>query len=155
MTMPTNERETYIPVTLLFLVINSGITVILLLLIINAPVRTTSANLSVNPYLNTSHYPVFRPYVQNTNFWLTINGSVYQYWVALDNYQSDVSPCIMKMQAVRNGNATYALTQAEVNATLRSADILLASGNSPKQHEYGTPIILANIHLLLCSNYTR
>ena len=153
--MPTHERKTQSTLTLVFLVINGGITVILLLLIINAPVRTTPANLSVNPYLNTSHYPVFMPYVQNTNLWLTINGSVYQYWVALDNYQSGAFPCIMKMQAVRNDNATYALTQAEVNATLGSADILLASGNSPKQHEYGTPIILANIHLLLCSNYTR
>lgn len=150
--MKRNNPIPLIP-SLLFMV--SGIVVIIYLAISIATVQTTSANLSANPYLNTSHYPVFMPYVQNTNLWLTINGSVYQYWVALDNYQSGAFPCIMKMQAVRNDNATYALTQAEVNATLGSADILLASGNSPKQHEYGTPIILANIHLLLCSNYTR
>ena len=137
--------------SLSYMVITSGTVVIIYLAISIATFQTTSAN----PYLNTSHYPVFMPYVQNTNLWLTINGSVYQYWVALNNYQSGVSPCILKMQAVRNGNATYALTQAEVNATLASADILLASGNSPKQPEYGNPIILANIHLLLCSNYTR
>ncbi len=153
--MISMKRNNPIPLipSLLFMV--SGIVVIIYLAISIATVQTTSANLSANPYLNTSHYPVFMPYVQNTNLWLTINGSVYQYWVALDNYQSGAFPCIMKMQAVRNDNATYALTQAEVNATLGSADILLASGNSPKQHEYGTPIILANIHLLLCSNYTR
>ena len=105
------------------------------------------------PYLNTSHYPVFTPYVQNTSIWLTINGSIYQYWASLDNYALGATPCVLRMSAVENGNVTYTLNKTEANATLASAQIIESSGNSPRQSEYANPVISHFGYFSVCSNY--
>ena len=105
------------------------------------------------PYLNTSHYPVFTPFVQNTSIWLIINGSVYHYWASLDNYALGTTPCVLLMSAVENGNVTYTLNKTEANATLASTQIIESSGNSPKQPEYANPTISYFGGLSVCSNY--
>lgn len=108
---------------------------------------------SAQPYLNTSHYPVFTPYIQNTSIWLSINGSIYQYWASLDNYQAGIDPCVLRMSAVENGNITHTLNNTEANATLASVQITEASGNSPKQPEYANPVMSYLNSLSICSNY--
>jgi hypothetical protein len=106
------------------------------------------------PYLNTSHYLVFTPYVQNTSIWLIINGSVYQYWASLDNYALGATPCVLRMSAVENGNVTYTLNKIEANTTLGSAQIVESSiGNSPSQPEYANPEIFYFGGLSVCSYY--
>ena len=109
--------------------------------------------LPTKPYLNTSHYPVFTPYTQNTSIWLTINGSVYHYWASLDNYALGATPCVLRMNAVENGNVTHTLNKTEANATLTSAQIIESSGTSSRQPEYTNPVTSYFGGLSVCSNY--
>ena len=127
----------------------------LVLLIMSSYLSSNNNTLSnsANPYLNTSHYPVFTPYIQNTSIWLSINGSIYQYWASLDNYQAGIDPCVLRMSAVENGNITHTLNNTEANATLASVKITEASGNSPKQPEYANPVTSYLNSLSICSNY--
>lgn len=118
----------------------------------------TGASVSSNPvvpYLNTSHYPVFTPFIQNTSIWLSINGSVYQYWASLNNYKIGADPCVLTMSAVENGTITHTLNKTEANATLASAQLTeLSLGNfSPNQSEYANPTVSYFHGLLICQNY--
>ena len=104
------------------------------------------------PYLNTSHFPDFTPYTQNTNLWLVINGSTYQYWATLDNYASGQLPCVLTMSAVKNGSITYTLNRTEVITTLSYAQIVESSGNSPNQTESADATAYFG-GLFICQNY--
>ena len=133
-----------------FAMLGSGIIMILYFFISNTLPQPSPPQ----PYLNTSHYLVFTPYVQNTSIWLTINGSVYQYWASLDNYALGATPCVLRMSAVENGNVTYTLNKIEANTTLGSAQIVESSiGNSPSQPEYANPEIFYFGGLSVCSYY--
>ena len=107
----------------------------------------------VKPYLNTSHFPVFTPYIQNTSLWLAINGSIYQYWAALNNYAAGQPPCVLTMSAVKNGSITHALNRAEAITTLSYTQFPESSGNSPNQPEYANPVISYFGGLFICQNY--
>ena len=104
------------------------------------------------PYLNTSHFPDFTPYTQNTNLWLIINGSTYQYWATLDNYAAGQLPCVLTMSAVKNGSITYTLNRTEVITTLSYAQIVESSGNSPNQTESADATAYFG-GLFICQNY--
>jgi hypothetical protein len=104
------------------------------------------------PYLNTSHFPNFTPYTQNTNLWLIINGSTYQYWATLDNYAAGQLPCILTMSAVKNGSITHTLNRTEAITTLSYTQIVESSGNSPNQ-TISTDAIAYFGGLFICQNY--
>jgi hypothetical protein len=113
---------------------------------------THTQAIPAQPYLNTSHFPVFTPYTQNTNLWLTIKGSIYQYWATLDNYAAGQTPCVLTMSTVKNGTITYTLNKTEAIATLANVQIVDASGNSPNQTDF-TDITAYFGGLSVCQNY--
>lgn len=137
-----------------YAIITTFILMFVVLAALLSPPVLLSPTAPAKPYLNTSHSPVFTPYLQNTSIWLTINGSVYQYWASLDNFASGSPPCILTMSAVKNGSITHTLNKTEANATLASVQIFEASGTSPSQPEYADPVS-SYYGLSVCSNYTN
>ena len=150
-----NSNESRIPdlqvILILILVTVTGIGAAMI--VYSAISNHSPQPLPAKPYLNTSHYPVFTPYIQNTSIWLTINGSIYQYWASLDNYALGATPCVLRMNAVENGNVTHTLNKTEANATLTSAQIIESSGTSSRQPEYTNPVTSYFGGLSVCSNY--